>query len=56
MAVNFNVQTINGTVYLIGIARSADEHRRVIDTCRSISYVRRVVDHIRVKQAVGGAS
>jgi len=56
MSVNFNVQTINGTVYLIGIARSADEHRRVIDTCRSISYVRRVVDHIRVKQATGGAS
>lgn len=50
MAVNFNVQTINGTVYLIGIARSADEHRRVIDTTRSIGYVRRVVDHIRVKQ------
>ena len=55
MAVNFHVQTINGTVYLLGIARSADEHRRVIDTVRSIGYVRRVVDHIRVRQA-GGAS
>ncbi len=53
MAVNFNVQTINGTVYLLGIARGADEHRRVIDTCRSIGYVRRVVDHVRVKQAGG---
>ncbi len=51
MAVNFNVQTINGTVYLLGIARSADEHRRVIDTCRSIGYVRRVVDHVRIKGA-----
>jgi osmotically-inducible protein OsmY len=51
MAINFNVQTINGTVYLIGIARSADEHRRVLDTCRAIGYVRRVVDHIRIKGA-----
>ena len=56
MAVNFHVQTINGAVYLLGIARSADEHRRVVDTCRSIGYVRRVVDHIRVKQAAGGRS
>ena len=51
MAINFNVQTINGSVYLIGIARSADEHRRVLDTTRSIGYVRRVVDHIRIKGA-----
>lgn len=49
MAVNFHVETVNGTVYLLGIARSADEHRRVIDTCRGVGYVRRVVDHIRVK-------
>ena len=51
MAVNFHVQTINGTVYLLGIARSPEEHRRVIDTTRSIGYVRRVVDYIRVKGA-----
>ncbi|MSO84354.1 MAG: BON domain-containing protein [Rhodospirillales bacterium] len=51
MAVNFHVQTINGVVYLLGIARGADEHRRAIDTVRSIGYVRRVVDHIRVKGA-----
>ena len=51
MAVNFHVQTINGAVYLLGIARTAEEHRRVIDTARSVGYVRRVVDHIRVKGA-----
>ena len=49
MAVNFHVETVNGTVYLIGIARSAAERDQVVNTSRGIGYVRRVVDHIRVK-------
>ena len=49
MAVNFHVETVNGTVYLIGIARTAGERDQVVNISRGIGYVRRVVDHIRVK-------
>lgn len=49
MAVNFHVETVNGTVYLIGIARSAAEHNHIVNIARGVGYVRRVVDHIRVK-------
>ncbi|MBM3564953.1 MAG: BON domain-containing protein [Alphaproteobacteria bacterium] len=49
MAINFHVQTVNGTVYMIGIARSAIERDQAVNIARGIGYVRRVVDHIRVK-------
>ncbi len=51
MAVNFHVETVNGTVYLIGIARAAAERDQVVNIARGIGYVRRVVDHIRVKDS-----
>jgi osmotically-inducible protein OsmY len=48
-AVNYEVETVNGVVYLIGIARDRAELDRVIAQARTIPYVRRVVDHVRVK-------
>lgn len=48
-AVNYEIETVNGVVYLIGIARDRDELDRVIAQARAIPYVRRVVDHVRVK-------
>lgn len=49
MGINFHVQTVNRTVYMIGIARSQDELDRVMTIARSISYVRNVIQHVRVK-------
>jgi len=48
-AVNYEVETVNGVVYLIGIARDQAELDRVIAQARALAYVRRVVDHVRVK-------
>ena len=48
-AVNYKVETVNGVVYLIGIARDRAELDRLIAQARAIPYVRRVVDHVRVK-------
>jgi osmotically-inducible protein OsmY len=49
--VNYSIETVNGTVYLIGVAQSQTELDRVINHARQISYVRRIVSHVRVKPA-----
>lgn len=49
LAVNYAVETTRGVVYLIGIAQDKAELDRVIARARSISYVKRVISHVRVK-------
>ena len=48
-SVNFEIAVSRRVVYLLGIARSAAEHDRVIAQARNIGGVRDVVDHIEVK-------
>jgi osmotically-inducible protein OsmY len=48
-AINYAIDTVNGTVYLMGIAQSAQELTLVRNHARGIEYVRRVVSHVRVK-------
>lgn len=48
-AINYAIETVGGTVYLIGIAQSDDELERVKNHARSISYVRHIVSHVRIK-------
>lgn len=50
-SINYTIDTVNGAVYLMGIARSQKELDRVVAHARSIEYVRRVVPHVRVKSA-----
>ncbi len=52
-AVNYAVETVRGTVYLIGIAQSQTELDRVISQARNISYVKKVISHVRVKAPEG---
>lgn len=53
---NYSIETVNGTVFLIGVAQNQDELQRVIAHARDVSYVKRVVDYVRVKTAGGAAS
>ncbi len=48
-AINYAIETVNGTVYLIGIAQNAAELNRIKNHARAISYVRKVVSHVRLK-------
>ena len=48
-AINYTIDTVNGTVFLLGIAQSAEERDRVIAHARGIPYVRHVVDHTVLK-------
>ncbi len=52
LAINFSIETVNAIVYLIGIAQNQQELDRVIAHARNLSYVRRIISHVRVKKAV----
>jgi osmotically-inducible protein OsmY len=47
--VNYSVVTVNGVIYLMGLAQNQDEIDRVMDYARAIRYVRDVVSHVLVK-------
>jgi osmotically-inducible protein OsmY len=49
--VNYNIQTVDGTVYLLGIAKTQDELERVTQHARTISGVKRVVSYVEIKGA-----
>ncbi len=53
---NYSIETVNGTVFLIGVAQNQEELQRVVAHARDVSYVKRVVDYVRVKTADGAAS
>ncbi len=50
-AVNYAIETVNGIIYLIGIAQDDKEMNRVLGHARNIDYVRKVINHVRVKAA-----
>ncbi len=53
---NYSIETVNGVVYLIGVAQNDGELQRVVAHARDVSYVKRVVDYVRIKAAAGTAS
>ncbi|MDD9877677.1 MAG: BON domain-containing protein [Magnetovibrio sp.] len=50
-AINYSVETVNGIIYLIGIAQSQVELDRVIGHARNLGYVKKVISHVRVKKS-----
>lgn len=50
LAINFSVETVNGIIYLIGIAQNQAEMDRVIAHAKTIGYVKRITNHVRVKK------
>ncbi len=50
LAINYSMETVNGIVYLIGIAQNQKELDRVIAHARDIDYVRNIISHVRVKK------
>jgi hypothetical protein len=54
--VNYNVDCVGGTIYLMGVAQNKAELQRVIDHARDIPYVRQVVSYVRIKDPAKPAS
>ena len=52
---NYTVETVNGVVYLIGIAATQQELDRIIGYARNISGVEKVVNYVRVKGGTAAA-
>ena len=50
-SINYSAVSVGGVVYLIGVAQDEAELQRAIDHARDVPYVRRVVSHVRVKDA-----
>lgn len=49
-SINYSIETVKGTVYLIGVAISEEELERVINRARSIAYVKKVVNYVKIKK------
>ena len=49
LSVNYDIETVNGTVYLFGIAQDEDELEQVKAHARSVGGVERVVSHVIMK-------
>ncbi len=47
-SINYTIDTVNKTVYLMGIAQDQKELDRVVGYARRIDYVRRVVPYVRI--------
>jgi len=48
-AINYAFETVNQIVYMIGIAQDQGEMDRVLAHARSIDYVKKIVNHVRIK-------
>jgi len=54
--INYSVETVNGVIYLLGIAQSQAELDRVTSYARNISGVERVVSYVRISGSASGAA
>src|SRR5215469_12735025 len=48
-SVNYTIETVNGSVYLIGSARSQADLERVTETARKVPNVKRVVSYVEIR-------
>ncbi len=48
-AINYNLKTVNGIVYLFGIAHTDVEHHKLVNHARNIKGVKKVVSHVLLK-------
>ena len=49
LAINYSIETVNGIIYLAGIAQDQQELDKVITHARRIKYVKKVISHILLK-------
>lgn len=48
-SLNYNVETIESTVYVLGVSRSEEELAQVISEAESVKDVKKVINYVRVK-------
>ena len=50
LAINYSIETVNRTVYLIGIAQNKDELQRVIAHANGVGRIKKVISHVQFKK------
>lgn len=50
-SINYTIDTVQGTVYLMGIAQDQAELNKVVEHARMISYVKQVVSYVKLAGA-----
>ena len=50
-SMNYSVNTINGTVYLMGIAQNQEELDKVVAIARKVKKVKQVISYVRLKDS-----
>ena len=45
-SLNFDIDVVNGTIYLSGIASNANEKNLVVEHARAVNFTQKVVDYI----------
>jgi osmotically-inducible protein OsmY len=48
-SVNYSIESVNGTVYMLGVAQNQVELDKALNIARNVNYVRRVVSHVLLK-------
>ena len=48
-SINYSIESVNNTLYLMGVAQDQTELTRVIGHAKDIAYVRNVVSYVRLK-------
>jgi osmotically-inducible protein OsmY len=48
-SINYNIDTVNGNVYVMGVAQNKKELERVMDYARNAGHVHNVVSYVRLK-------
>jgi osmotically-inducible protein OsmY len=54
-SINYTIDTVQGTVYLMGVSHSQAETNRIIEIARTISNVQQVVSYIRLIEEIENA-
>ena len=49
-SINYSIECVGGTVYLIGLAQDRAELDRVTNHARGMSYVKKVVNYVQIKR------
>lgn len=55
-SLNYSIEVVNQSIFLIGIAQDQAELDRVVAHAKDLSYVRRVVSYVRLKETAAPAS
>ena len=55
-SINYELNTVNGVIYLFGIAQNQQELVRVLNHARSVSGAKHVVSHVTVKDTTRGTA